>query len=215
MRIALILALASTLFGCAFSNVNMVMPTDTPSAKGIDGGGQRVLLNVPFVDQRGMTRCGMQKNGYGSDTADATCSEDPALWVARLLRAKLKASNFEVLENSGATTSDTLRIHGTLVKLFSEPLLGTWSGSLETDIHVRLIATTDSGLHAERDFFVKGRQGGVMASVTPAFEASLRYATDDIVREMVEAIYELSHLDRTGARGAASRTLAMSQWRMG
>lgn len=49
-----------------------------------------------------------------------------------------------------------LRIDGSLVKLFAEPVRGVWSNSVEANLSVRLRATTATGLETERAFFVKG-----------------------------------------------------------
>jgi len=47
-----------------------------------------------------------------------------------------------------------LHIDGALLKLFVEPVIGFWSGSLEADLSVKLRATTPTGLDAERSFFL-------------------------------------------------------------
>ena len=61
-----------SLSGCALEDVRLKPPTSglkTP----IPGGNQRqVIVAVPFADGRQITnRCGMQKGGYGNETANA------------------------------------------------------------------------------------------------------------------------------------------------
>jgi hypothetical protein len=62
----------------------------------IPGGNQRqVIATVPFPDSRQIRdRCGVQKGGYGNETASAVCQGDPARWIAELLAGELKASGF-------------------------------------------------------------------------------------------------------------------------
>lgn len=155
--IALILILAST--GCAFTDVPLDMPInglDVP----ISGGNERAVVVVkPFSDDRSDTvRCGMKKNGYNMDTADAMCKTAPGEWMAELLADELRASGFNVSTERPVSRTNALILEGSIIKLFVEPVLGAWSGSLETDIQVKLTATSDSGLNAERTFFAKGKK---------------------------------------------------------
>lgn len=193
MRLGTIVILAVALSGCAFKDVNMVLPTEGIKANLTQSGnGREVIVVVPFADDRQIrNRCGMQKNGYNMDTANAICTTDPALWIASLLAKELRAAGFSVVEADSPHRESALRIEGVLLKIFVEPLIGMWTGSHEADLHVKLIATSSNGLRAERNFFTKGRQGGAVISITPLFELALSHATREILSEMVEAIRSL------------------------
>ena len=133
----------------------------------------------------------MQKNGFNMDTANAICTTDPMVWIVNLLADELRASGFSVVGAELPHKESTLRIEGSLLKVFVEPLIGMWTGSHEADLSVKLIATSSNGLRAERTFFVKGRKGGAVISITPLFELALRRATRELLSDMVEAILSL------------------------
>ena len=158
-RLALVLltALALLSTACAFTDIRLTLPTKQ-LAQPIPGGkGRQVIVVVPFADQRQIRdRCGMQKNGYNMDTADAVCQSDPNAWIAKLLAEELRRSGFSVLEPGAEHRPGALRVEGSLLKIFVEPVIGFWAGSLEADLSVKLHATSETGLAAERTFFVKG-----------------------------------------------------------
>jgi len=185
--------------GCAFNNVNMQLPTEPTGVRTGLGKGRSVTVVVPFADGRSITnRCGMQKNGYNMDTADATCDQSPTEWLARRLLSELDAAGFRAIAateiedtSNDSNRTGPARVEGSLLKLFVEPVLGAWTGSLEADLHVRLRVTRPDGLEAEREFFSKGVRAGQMASVTPGFESALRRGTTTMMDEMVRGIAQL------------------------
>lgn len=179
---AMLVAFLSLSSAYAFTPIPLTLPTQglTPTIPG--GRGRQVIVVVPFEDQRGITRCGMQKNGYNMDTADAVCQSDPNVWLAQLLADELRASGFTVLEQTAEHRPGARRIEGSLTKLFVEPVIGFWAGSLEADLSVTLRVSTQTGLEASRKFFVKGRKGGGMASTTQPFHTSLHRATQALLR---------------------------------
>jgi hypothetical protein len=191
-RTMTILAIASVLNGCAFTDIPLTLPSGGLD-NAISGGNQRqVVIIMPFSDERAIRgRCGMQKNGYNMDTADAICQSDPTLWIANLLADGLRASGFLVLDADADHRPTALRVDGALLKIFVEPVIGAWTGSLEADLSVKLQATTETGLRAERTFFVKGWKGGQLASTSQPYQTSLHRATQAILEEMVRAITEL------------------------
>ena len=139
--------LALMLSGCATTDVKLKLPpTGLPTA--IPGGNQRqIVLRIPFADARQVpTLCGVQKSGYGDETATVYCEDDPARWIAHVLAAELKKSGFIVLFPEEGARDTALRIEGALLKLFAEPVLGPWSTTIETDLSVRLVATSRTGL---------------------------------------------------------------------
>jgi hypothetical protein len=192
MRKVAFLALAAVLSGCALTDFALTMPV-TGLATPIPGGaGREVIVMAPFRDARQIRhRCGMKKNGYNMDTADATCNIPPDIWLAQILTDELRASGFKIIAPGAPRRPGALVIEGDVLKVFVEPVIGAWSGSLEADLSVKLVATSDSGLRAERTFFVKGTRKGVIAITATPYQSALERATNDLVSEMVEAILQL------------------------
>ena len=203
-EIRLLLILASLSSACAFTDIPLTLPTQGLEHTISGGRNRQVIVVVPFSDAREITnRCGMQKNGYNMDTADAVCQSDPNAWIAQLIADELRASGFSVLEEGAEHRPGALHVEGSLLKIFVEPVIGAWTGSLEADLSLKLSATTETGLEAERTFFVKGWKGGQLASTMQPYHTALHRATQAIVEEVVRAILEL--LDRypqLGLRGA-------------
>ena len=199
---AMLFGISASSMGCAFMNVPLTMPTAHDVPNTIPGGrGREIVVASPFADKRAIQdRCGMQKNGYNMDTADAKCLTDPSEWMAQYLAVELRAFGFSVLPPDAAHRPGAVRIDGTLLKLFVEPVIGWWTGSLETDLSVRLVATSETGLRAERTFFVKGVKKGVAVGTPDSFHESLNLAARSCAAEMVQALIEL--LDRYPQLGA-------------
>lgn len=188
--ITLILILASA--GCAFTDIPLDMPNSRLEAP-ISGGNNRSIIVIqPFSDNRSDTsRCGMKKNGYNMDTANAVCKTTPEEWLAQQLTDELRASGFNVVTEKPSVKTNALILRGSISKLFIEPVLGFWSGSLETDIQVKLTASSNNGLFGERTFFVKGVKKGVIISTSSPYKTSLKRAADEILTKMVEAVHAL------------------------
>lgn len=183
----LILVLAVS--GCAFTDVPIALST-TPST-GLGGGaGRQVVVVSALTDARPQPdKCGMQKNGFGAETAKAICSMEPTVWVAQRLAAELRAAGLSVVASDTAKPS-AVQLSGSLLQLFVEPVAGFSTISLETDIHIKLVATSKTGLLAERDFFVKGVESGLVARAGN-FQTSADKATQAIMRDMVAAVISL------------------------
>ena len=183
--------LALMLSGCATTDVKLKLPsTGLPTP--IPGGNQRqIVLTKPFADGRQVpTLCGVQKSGYGDETATVYCEDDPARWIADALAAELRASGFTVLSAREGARDTAVTIEGALLKLFAEPVLGPWLTTIETDLSVRLVATSWSGLRTERTFFVKGGRESIVWT-DKCFNESLARGTQDLLAKMVEAVLEL------------------------
>ena len=197
------------LGGCAFTNVPLDMPVSGLATPIRGGNGRKVVVVKPFADQRQQPkRCGMQKNGYNQDTADAVCRIAPEEWIAGLLADELRATGFTVLPSADGAPGDVVTIEGTLLQLFVEPIAGMFSVSCEADLQVRLLVTSKSGLRATRTFFAKGLWKG-FSGVTGPFQISLKRATDEMLEEMVTAVVELlDHYPQLGTGPAASRFAA-------
>jgi hypothetical protein len=189
-----LLLLAVLLFGvsgCALVDVNLKAP-ESGLGKPIPGGNQRqVVVVIPFQDDRQIrTRCGVQKGGYGNETAVAVCQGDPAEWIASFLARELTASGFTVLRSADGARDAALRIEGVLLQIFAEPVVGFWSTTVETDMKVKLVATSKTGLQAERSFFSKGEVTNVIWP-QGIFNDSVSSGTHDLLTKMVQAILEL------------------------
>ena len=188
------LLLAVLLFavsGCALTDVKLKAPESGLEAP-ISGGKQRqIVLVVPFKDERAnKTRCGVQKGGYGNETASAICEGDPAEWIASFLARELTASGFTVLRSEDAAKDSALRVEGILLQIFAEPVVGFWSTTVESDFQVKLLATSRTGLQAERTFFSKGELTNIIWP-QGIFNDSVRNGTRDLLTKMVNAILEL------------------------
>jgi len=183
--------LLAVLAGCALQDVRLKAPP-TGLKTPIPGGNQRqVIVTIPFTDARRMKdRCGVQKGGYGNETAAAHCVDDPAQWLATMLAGELKASGFSVLAGPDGARDSALRVEGVLLKIFAEPVVGFWSTTVETDLHVKLVATSRTGLQAERTFYVKGELTSVIWP-QGIFNDSLEAGTRDLLAKMVQAILDL------------------------
>jgi hypothetical protein len=169
-----------------------VKPPESGLATPIPGGNQRqVIVPVPFQDARqSPSRCGVQKGGYGNETATAVCQGNPAEWIATLLARELRASGFTVLPSEQGARGTALKIEGVLLKVFAEPVVGFWSTTVETDLTVKLVATSKAGLQAERTFFSKGEKTSVIWP-QGIFNDSVEHGSHDLLSKMVEAILEL------------------------
>jgi len=179
------------LSACAFTDVTIDTPASSLENKVSGGNGRELVVLFPFADQRpNRARCGMQKNGYNMDTASALCQMEPSEWLSRKLIEELKASGFKVNTDRGPSKPSSVKIEGSLVQFFIEPVIGFWTITLETDIHIKLKATTANGLYADRSFYVKGNNTA-MTGMASNFQPSVDEATNKVLKEMVSAILSL------------------------
>lgn len=191
MRCLALGAILLATSGCALTNMT-ITPPPAPVGAGLTGGKQRTIaVVVPFADDRvAGDRCGMKKNGYNMDTANVYCSEEPARFLATLLARELAASGFQVVPPTAAAA---VRIEGRLVQFFVEPKVGFLTFTPEADVGVRLVATSATGLLAERDFYVKGIEESLVGT-EDNFQLASNAAVRAVVKDMVAAILAL--LDR-------------------
>src|SRR4030095_6940091 len=157
------------------------------------GATQRqISLTMPFAAARQVpTLCGVQKSGYGDETATVYCEDDPARWISDALAAELRASGFTVLSAQESARDTAVTIEGALLKLFAEPVLGPWLTTIETDLIVRLGATSRSGLRTERALFVKGARESIVWT-DKRFNESLARGTQALLAKVVEAALDTS-----------------------
>jgi hypothetical protein len=187
----LLTVLVLTVSGCALAEVN-VKPPEAGLETPIPGGNQRqVIVTIPFQDGRQSTsRCGVQKGGYGNETAQAVCQGNPTQWIAEFLARELKASGFTVLPSEQGARDTALKVEGVLLKIFVEPVVGFWSTTVESDLNVKLVATSKTGLQAERTFFAKGEKTSIIWP-QGIFNDSVERGSRDLLTKMVEAVLEL------------------------
>jgi len=83
LSVVVLAVLAVLMSGCALTDVN-VKPPESGLETPIPGGNARqIVVTVPFQDRRQNTsRCGVQKGGFGNETAVAVCVGNPAEWLA-------------------------------------------------------------------------------------------------------------------------------------
>ncbi len=191
-RCVLAIALLSSP-GCAITDVTLATPAVRVASMVSGGRGRQVVVVQPFEDARQADRrCGMKKNSYNMDTADVRCAEEPARWLATMLARELEQAGFEVADAGGARPS-AVQLEGSLLQIFIEPVIGMWTVKMEADLHVKLVARSETGLAAERSFYVKSTESQFGVSTFP-FDAALANATQTLLRDVVQAIVEL--LDR-------------------
>jgi hypothetical protein len=209
IRALLFFLMAALSGGCAFSNVDVHPPAFDPKAKmdanaprSSPGRGREIILVAPFDDARSEPdRCGMQKNGWNMDTADAVCSTPPGLWLADALASELARAGYRVLRGDNTPGPTTVIVRGSVRRLFLEPKDKVFVRSVEADFSASLVTTSPSGLHAERTFYVKGKDDDI-ASTEGTFQAAADDATHKLARAMTAALTEL--LDRYPDLGGSS-----------
>ena len=182
-----VVILATIVSGCAFSNISVNLPTQPTS--GYSGGENRAVLVPKFIDQRDIKdRIGMQKNGYAMDTANAIPDQSVDAWLAARLAAELNSAGFQVL-GDGANPK-AIKIQGYVLKMFTEPVVQWTTVDVETDLAVRIQLIRGDGLEAERRYFVKAVQQGMM-SLSGAFNGSVNKASDALMKRLVPDIINL------------------------
>lgn len=179
------------LTACAFTDITVDTKGNRESLNLSGGDNREIILLVPFADERDIkNRCGMKKNGYNMDTADVFCSPPSAQQLAESVAEELRKAGFNVKTQEDTSKATGVKIQGTLLKFFVEPVIGFTTISMETDISVHLIASSNNGLNAERTFYVKGTQSA-MAATESNFQGSVNNATSQIVKQIVTAIITL------------------------
>lgn len=109
----LLTVLLFAVYGCALVEVN-VKPPEAGLEQPIPGGNQRqVIVTIPFRDGRQSTSpCGVQKGGWGNETAQAVCQGNPTQWIAEFLARELRASGFTVLPSEEGARATALKVEG-------------------------------------------------------------------------------------------------------
>jgi hypothetical protein len=168
--------------GCAVTDVTLTQPARFDVAPGSRRGqGREIVVGWSFSDRRSEVRCGMKKNAYNTDTASVYCGQ-PDRMLADLIAWHLSLAGFKVLRDRRQAGPSAIVLTGGLDKAFLEPKVNFFTVQLETDITLRLAATT--GLSAQRRFYVKGDQATVFAGsedMQRSFDAGVRQLVIDVV----------------------------------
>jgi len=189
--IDLLIAFVCLLTGCVNSDIPLRLPNRPLQATVNGGNGRQVVVVTPFRDGRGgIVRCGRRLHNNGMETADVICQSDPMAWIAERFVAELRVAGFAVVAEGDGHEPGALRVEGTLLRLFTEPVLGKLLIGIEADLEVELRATSQT-LDSKRTFFVKGWKAGAAPSSSPFYEIALNRASQALVEEMVRAVAEL------------------------
>ncbi|MFL5348714.1 MAG: hypothetical protein ACJ8AT_28290 [Hyalangium sp.] len=180
--------------GCALTDLTLRAPEVPAVARQCTSTRPLVTLVTPLEDNRPQKkRCGMKKNSYNMDTADIFCGAEPAQYLAGLLAVELDKAGFEVRHTSSLAASastDGVQLEGQLLQFFVEPAVGFATFTPEADAYVRLLATSASGLKAERDFYVKWEETSIVGT-EDNFQIAADKATSGVVINMAHAVQEL------------------------
>jgi hypothetical protein len=185
------LVLSCGPFGCALTPARVLLKDD-PAGLRLQGGAGREVVVFPVTDERGdSTRCGVKRNAYGTETADARCEPDASTWLVHLVLRGLNQAGFRPVTLLTAKTPDPLRIRLTLERLFidADPEFATVT--LTADVHVLVAVDTASGLAARRSFFVQVEQSTALVTER-AYQAVMDEATNALVARVVAAVVELA-----------------------
>lgn len=177
--------------GCALTDVTIKPPAASAAKPQCTSSGPVITLVAPFEDHRQQRqRCGMKKNGYNMDTADVLCAQNPSVYLADLLAKRLVEAGYTVERKASAPSAGALHLQGQLLQFFVEPKVGAFTFTPEADIHVKLTATSASGLDAERDFYVKAEEVSAVG-LDENFQSAADQATTQLVGNMAKAVEDL------------------------
>jgi hypothetical protein len=197
-RTVLALALSCGPLGCALTPARVVLKGD-PAGVTLEGGAGREVVVFPATDARSETaRCGVKRNTYGAETANAFCKPEASTWLVELVLRGLNQAGFRPVTLLTAQTPDPLRLRLRLERLFIDPDPGFTTVTLTADVHVGVTADTASGLVATRSFFVQVEES--TAFVTDgSYQSVMDRATNALIARVVAAVVELA--DRHPAIG--------------
>jgi uncharacterized lipoprotein YajG len=179
--------------GCLFTNMTLKSPAhaQVTTATGPVAQGRELLLVVPFADRRPKADlCGYKKNGVNMVTAQIHCSTPPNQLIADLMGQELSAAGFKVVTDAASATSAALRIEAELSQLFVEAESAYFTFIPEADIELRLMASSQSGLKAQRRFYEKAREVSV-SGLDHNYQLAFNAAIKQMINRAVAAIFEL------------------------
>ena len=147
------------------------------------GENREIVLVRPFGSRREERRCGMKKNGFNMDTANVLCPEPPEVMLADILSAELAQAGFKVTHDCARAGPSTIVLTPVVYQLFVEPRLYYFTATIETDIELKVTATTRSGLRADCLFYVKGEE-----ATSFGFDDDLRRSLESAFRQLAFSV---------------------------
>ncbi len=185
--LAATMGLAACALFPACSTYRIPLPSKS-MASGLLGGDQRrIHVATPFGDERPhYDECDEK-----AAVPRLQCSPEAPEWFATQLEQALQSAGFQLVQEANQLGLDDPRIDGALLRFAVENRPGFSEVTSEADAHVRLEIRTESGLSAERSFYVKGSR----ASSVATSQTMQREAVDDvsqrIFRDVVAAVLSL------------------------
>jgi hypothetical protein len=185
----IVIALAFTLAGCG-NKYRVPMPSSSIGTGLLGGEGRHVSLNRPFHDERPQyDYC--EKEIRKKTRPRLECSPEAPVWIADAFANALEAAGLQIDTEPDAAPADAVHIEGTLAHFAIEDRPGFSEVTSESDAHVRLVLSTDSGLRAERSFFAKSARASSMATNKTMGRTAMREVSERIIHEMVAAVLSL------------------------
>ena len=187
-EVLIILILGAEIAGCAYSDITVPMPPVAGTSL-YSGGADRPVVVPAFVDKRpDQRRIGMRTSSRKEYIGNVLPAMNVNEWLGARLGHELKSAGFQlVAEGDNAKAS---RIQGFTRKLFIEPVVGWFSGDVETDLSILIHVSRPDGLEAERRYFVKGHASTFIATEY-SYVSSLRQARDTLMKRVVADIINL------------------------
>lgn len=121
------------------------------------------------------------------------------------MASELRKAGFNVVTTPSSSSTE-VKLEGQLLQFFVEPKVG-FTFTPEADIHIRLVASSQSGLLAEREFYVKGIEISLVGAESNIQAASDK-AVHEIIKDMVTAVVNL--MDRYPGLGAEQASVPNS-----
>jgi len=191
VSLAVLALVAAGAAGCATTDVTLGAPAAFDVAPGSHRGqGREIVVVRPFRDSRTDSRCGMKKNGYNSESATVLCNA-PASLIGDLIARHLALAGFRIIRDRRDASPSAIYLTGALEQIYVEPKNNYFSVEIETDVALRLRASTTAGLSTERRFYVKGNEATVFAG-DEDFQRSFDAGMRRLVTSVVGAVADLA-----------------------
>lgn len=189
------------LHGCAFAQVKVKL--DPSATVASTEGLQREVVVFPSVDERENPRsCGARRNVYGADVGRVRCQMEPTQWLNEAVLRGLHHRSFKVVQLHSAKSGSPLHVSLGLRTLFIDEILEGDGVTMVADVEVHVTVRSNTGLLAERSFFVREREFSANES---SYQDTLTLASRRMQNHILDAIVELA--DRYPALGRAPAPL--------
>lgn len=176
--------------GCAFTDVNLDLPYQVANTSNWENENNIILLHPIEDNRRFKHRIGMKKNGFGMDTADVLSRQNVLGWLQERMAKELNSAGFKVVYKKAEKNGT--EITGTLLFLFTEPVMQFSTVDFEGDISLLLHLEKDNGLIAEKKYYVKDIQSEYLVlDFEKEFALVIKNAADQLMVKVVNDIIEL------------------------